>query len=73
MSNAALSYRPAIDRLVSIPWLRPLNDPDAIDDLLGIVDPTWSVREIRARVVETIVEAKGTRNAEDHLDDVGVS
>ena len=46
---------------LSSPWLRPLNDPVAIDDLLGLVDPLWSVRDIRARVVETIREAPGVR------------
>lgn len=47
--------------LLRSPWLRPLNDPVAIDDLLGLVDPTWSLTTIRARVVDAIRETTGVR------------
>lgn len=43
-------------------WLRPLNDPAAIDDLLGLVNPLWSVNEIRARVVAVVDETADTRS-----------
>ena len=36
--------------LLRSPWLRPLNDLDAIDDLLGQLHPTWALGRIRARV-----------------------
>lgn len=37
--------------LLKSPWLRPLNDPHALDDLLGLLRPTWSLTTIKARVV----------------------
>ncbi len=43
-------------RIFSSPWLNPLNDTAAIDDLLGLVDPTWSVTAVRARVVSVVRE-----------------
>jgi ferredoxin-NADP reductase len=48
-------------RLAAVRWLRPLNDPDALDDLLGLVDPLWSVARVRARVVRVIDETADTR------------
>jgi ferredoxin-NADP reductase len=38
------------------PWLRPLNDVDAIDDLLSVVHPTWALGRIKARVRRVIAE-----------------
>lgn len=43
------------------PWLRPLNDPVAIDDLLGLLRPTWSLGSIKALVVGSRIEARGAR------------
>jgi ferredoxin-NADP reductase len=43
------------------PWLRPLNDVPAIDDLLGQLRPTWTLGRIKARVVEVITETRDTR------------
>lgn len=43
-------------------WLRPLNDAAAIDDLLGLVNPLWSVEQIRARVVAIVDETADTRS-----------
>ena len=48
-------------RLVWHPLLRPLNDPDAIDDLLAQLNPVWSLRQARARVVEVIEETADAR------------
>lgn len=39
-------------RAARSPWLRPINDPVAWDRLLGQAHPLWSLREIRARVVD---------------------
>jgi ferredoxin-NADP reductase len=39
-------------QLLRSPWLRPLNDLDALDDLLGQVHPTWALGRIKARLVE---------------------
>jgi ferredoxin-NADP reductase len=41
-----------LQTLLRSPWLRPLNDLGAIDDLLSLLDPLWSLGAIRARVVE---------------------
>ncbi len=42
--------------LLASPWLRPLNDVDAIDDLLSVVHPTWALGRIKARVQRVIPE-----------------
>ncbi|HXC50234.1 MAG TPA: FAD-binding oxidoreductase [Candidatus Limnocylindrales bacterium] len=49
--SASPNGRSSWTRILSSPWLSPLNDTAAIDDLLGLVDPTWSVAAVRARVV----------------------
>lgn len=51
----------ALRSVLASPWLRPLNDPVAIDDLVGLVRPTWSLGSIRARVVDAKREAPGVR------------
>jgi stearoyl-CoA 9-desaturase NADPH oxidoreductase len=45
----------------SSPWLYPLNDVVAIDDLLAQLHPTWSLRRIKARVDEILVETPDTK------------
>jgi ferredoxin-NADP reductase len=42
------------------PWLHPLNHVDALEPLLAAINPLWSVRQIRARVVEVIAETADT-------------
>jgi ferredoxin-NADP reductase len=42
--------------ILTSPWLRPLNDLDAIDDLLSTVHPTWALGRIKARVQRVIAE-----------------
>ncbi len=42
--------------ILTSPWLRPLNDLDAIDDLLAVVHPTWALGRIKARVLRVIPE-----------------
>ena len=49
-------------RMLGSPWLRPLNDWDAADDLLAQVHPTWSLGRIKARVVETRSETPDVRS-----------
>ncbi len=51
----------ALHSVLRSPWLRPLNDPVAIDDLLRLVRPTWSLGAVRARVVRAEREAPGVR------------
>jgi ferredoxin-NADP reductase len=46
---------------LAAPWLRPLNDPAAIDDLVGLVRPSFSLTKIRARVVGARRETPGAR------------
>ncbi len=60
MANATLSLEPAT-ALWRGAWLKPLNDIDAIDDLLARVHSTWSLGRIKARVVRVIEEAPDTR------------
>lgn len=43
-------------------WLRPLNDTAALDDLLGLLNPAWSLTELRARVVAVVDETADTRS-----------
>jgi stearoyl-CoA 9-desaturase NADPH oxidoreductase len=43
------------------PWLHPLNHVDALEPLLAAVNPLWSIRHIRARVVAVIDETADTR------------
>jgi ferredoxin-NADP reductase len=49
-------------RLLGSPWLRPLNDLDALNDLLAQAHPTWSLRRIKARVVEIREETPDVRS-----------
>lgn len=43
------------------PWLRPLNDLTALEDLVSLVDPLWSLTRVRARVVAARREAPHVR------------
>ncbi len=47
--------------LWTTPWLRPLNDVAAIDDLLAHVHPTWSLGRIKARVLAVVDETADTK------------
>ncbi len=61
-SSPETQARPALlAGLLSSPWLRPLNDPVAIDDLLGLIEPTWSLTSIKARVVAAVRETADVR------------
>jgi len=48
--------------LLDSPWLRPLNDREAIDDLLAQLHPTWALGRIKARVVEIRQETPDVRS-----------
>ncbi|NKF24734.1 ferredoxin reductase [Solimonas marina] len=39
------------DRALRSAWLHPFNDADAINDLLGSLNPRWSLTEVRAELV----------------------
>lgn len=43
-------------------WLRPFNDPHALDDLLQRVRPQAALSEIRARVLSVIEQSADTRS-----------
>jgi ferredoxin-NADP reductase len=68
MRTTSLRHGDAIERGGSAawfwrsPWLRPLNDVVAIDDLLEQVHPTWSLQRIKARVVAANPETPDTRS-----------
>lgn len=61
--NAALrtDQRSRWQRLSRHPLLRPLNDPVALDDLLAQLNPLWSLRQARARVLEIVEETADAR------------
>lgn len=42
--------------VVASRWLRPLADENAVDDLLGQVNPLWTLNRIRARVERVVDE-----------------
>lgn len=46
--------------LLRSPWLRPLGEEPAINDVLGQLNPTWSLSEIRARVLRRVPETADT-------------
>lgn len=47
--------------LIRSPWLRPLNDPAAVNDLLMQINPLWSLDQVKARVVEIRDETPDTK------------
>lgn len=47
--------------MLATPWLRPLNDVAALDDLLAQLHPTWALTRIRARVRAVIDETPDTK------------
>lgn len=47
--------------LLSSRWLRPLNDLDALDDLVGRFEATWSLTRIKARVIAEVRETADVR------------
>jgi len=49
-------------RLLGSRWLQPLNDLAAVDDLLAQLHPTWSLGQIKARVVEIREETPDVRS-----------
>lgn len=50
-----------IKRTLRSPWLHPLNDVQAIDELLERVNPMWALSRTKARVVELRSETADTR------------
>lgn len=43
------------------PWLAPLNDVTALNDLLAQANPLWSLDQIKARVIEVRAETADTK------------
>lgn len=68
MSHSALASSPDLGtrlrrgtgRALRASWLHPLNDTVAINDLLGSLNPRWSLTEIRAEVIERVQETADT-------------
>jgi ferredoxin-NADP reductase len=44
-------FRDHAARFLRASWLHPLNDTDALNDLLALANPRWSLTEIRAEVI----------------------
>src|SRR5438128_1703489 len=49
---ALASARRPLNAMLRTRFVSALVTPRSVDDYLEIVDPTWSVREVRARIVE---------------------
>lgn len=58
---AADPLRTFLAGLPTSSWLRPLNDLDALDDLVGLVDATWSFTRVKARVIAARHETADAR------------
>ena len=43
------------------PWLAPLNDVTALNDLLAQANPLWSLDQVKARVIQVVHETADTR------------
>ncbi|MFN2427219.1 MAG: ferredoxin reductase [Candidatus Binatia bacterium] len=62
MSTTTSFFPPTLLRgLLGADWLRPLNDPVALDDLLAMIRPTWSLTAIKAEVVGATGETGDVR------------
>jgi stearoyl-CoA 9-desaturase NADPH oxidoreductase len=61
LTAAAQIVAGPLEAALSSRWLRPLNDLDALDDLLGRFDATWSLMRIKARVVADVRETPDVR------------
>ena len=48
-------------QLLRSPWLRPLNDPVAWEQLLGALNPMWSTRGFPARVLAIVEQTADSR------------
>lgn len=59
-SSLAHHLRSGARRALRSPWLHPLNDTEAINGLLGDLNPMWSLNEIRAEVIARIQETPDT-------------
>ncbi|HEY2772602.1 MAG TPA: 2Fe-2S iron-sulfur cluster-binding protein [Candidatus Binatia bacterium] len=61
MSTVLAETTAPVLALLRSPWLRPLNDSAAIDDLLAMTGTTLSLSRIRARVVAAVRESRDAR------------
>ncbi|MFO1495024.1 MAG: ferredoxin reductase [Lysobacterales bacterium] len=63
MNPAAAPAPPStFSRLLRSPWLHPLNDADAWEQLRTAIHPMWSGRDYPARVVALVDETPDTRS-----------
>ncbi len=56
MTPTATPVSGFLGSLLSSPWLHPLNDVEALEDLVGRFDTTWSLTRTKARVIAVIRE-----------------
>jgi ferredoxin-NADP reductase len=61
MTPTAKPVSDFLSGLLSSPWLHPLNDLDALEDLVGRFDATWSLTRTKARVIAVIRETADVR------------
>lgn len=62
MNAATALPKSPLPRLLRSAWLRPITDPATVEDCLRLVNPLWSLGEVRARVVDVIAETADTRS-----------
>jgi ferredoxin-NADP reductase len=53
--------RKSLAKLLRSPWLHPLNDADAWEQVFVAINPMWSTRDFPARVVAIVDETADTR------------
>ena len=62
-NTPASSFVPRLAQgLLATRWLQPLHDRAALNGLLGSLNPLWSVDQVRAEVIEVLIETADTRS-----------
>ncbi|WP_028079261.1 ferredoxin reductase [Solimonas soli] len=64
MSTPFAAIRQHALRTLQSPWLHPLNDTDALNELLGSLNPRWSLTEVRAELSGRRAETPDTVSLE---------
>lgn len=62
LSPANLTRPQRLSRWFASDWLRPLNDREGWNAILGELHPMWSLDTVRARIIETVDENVDTRS-----------
>lgn len=60
MSTLTSPDQPTLPRFLRASWLHPLNDRQALEEILADLDPMWSLGTVRARLIERRTETADT-------------